>query len=108
MLGAHTIELSRHVGDLVQRVVELMELPLYVESAADKLGFCLESACAQGKHPAIGALLVTFHVLIASLRLWARPKLIPVYVFAAPWLGESADWGELGAWLWELLANHAL
>lgn len=98
------------------------------------LGFYLESAFAQGKYSEVGALLVTFYVLIATLRLWARPKLIPVYLVAAPFLlggglpivwgnvtrfftedivpaplrGEAPDWGELGSWLWELLAHQAL
>ncbi|MDZ7789220.1 MAG: hypothetical protein U5L08_01750 [Xanthomonadales bacterium] len=98
------------------------------------LGFYLESAFAQGDYSEVGALLVTFYVLIATLRLWARPKLIPVYVIAAPFLlggglpivwgnvarfftqdivpaplrGETADWAGLGSWLWELLAHQAL
>jgi len=98
------------------------------------LGFYLESAFAQGRYSEVGALLLTFYVLIATLRWWARPRLIPLYVIAAPFLlgsglpivwgnvsrfftedivpaplrGASADWAELGPWLWELLVHQAL
>ena len=98
------------------------------------LGFYLESAFAQGNYSEVGALLVTFYVLIATMRLWARPKLIPFYIVAAPFLlggglpivwgnikrffaedivpaplrGDSANWAEMGPWLRELLFNQAL
>ena len=98
------------------------------------LGFYLESAFAQGNYSEVGTLLVTFYVLIATMRLWARPKLIPFYIVAAPFLlggglpivwgnierfftedivpaplrGDSANWTEMGPWLWELLFNQAL
>lgn len=50
------------------------------------LGFYLESAFAQGHYAVVGALLLLFYVLISTLRLWARPKLIPLYLIAAPFL----------------------
>ena len=98
------------------------------------LGFYLESAFAQGDYSQVGLLLITFYILIATLRLWARPRLVLVYVIAAPFLlgdglpivwgnamrffghdivpaplrGDTADWAALGDWLWELLAMQAL
>lgn len=98
------------------------------------LGFYLESAFAQGDYSEVGLLLVTFYILIATMRLWARPRLVPFYVAAAPFLlggglpivwgnftrfftqdivpaplrGEGADWSAMGDWLWELIANQAL
>jgi phosphonate transport system permease protein len=50
------------------------------------LGFHLESAFKQGIYSEVSALLILFYVLIATLRWWARPKLIPLYVLAAPFL----------------------
>ncbi len=97
------------------------------------LGFYLESAFAQGHYPEVGALLLVFYLVIASMRFWMRWRLLPVYLLAAPFLlgsglpirwqnvsrfftediipaplrqGEGA--AELLAWLWNLLANQAL
>jgi len=97
------------------------------------LGFYLESAFAQGHYAVVGALLLLFYVLISTLRLWARPKLIPLYLIAAPFLlgsGLPIRWqnvtrfftedivpaplrngeGLEGLWLWlaELLSTQAL
>ncbi len=98
------------------------------------LGFYLESAFAQGAYSQVGLLLLTFYLLIATLRLWVRPRLLPVYVVAAPFLlgdglpivwgnaarffghdivpaplrGGTADWAALADWLWQLLALQAL
>lgn len=98
------------------------------------LGFYLESAFAQGDYSEVGLLLVTFYILIATLRLWARPKLVPLYVVAAPFLlgsglpivwgnfarfftedivpaplrEDGAGWSAMGEWLWQLLGEQAL
>ncbi|TFH85965.1 ABC transporter permease [Billgrantia azerbaijanica] len=97
------------------------------------LGYYLESAFAQGAYGSVGALLILFYVLIATLRLWVRPRLLPFYLLAAPFLlgsGLPIMWsnvsrfftqdivpaplrqGEgltgLGTWLWELLTTQAL
>lgn len=48
------------------------------------LGFYLESAFAQGHYDTVGALLLLFYAVIASLRLWVRPLLVPVYLAVAP------------------------
>lgn len=50
------------------------------------LGFHLAGAFAQGHYGTVGALLLLFYALIASLRLWARPRLLPVYLLASPFL----------------------
>jgi phosphonate transport system permease protein len=50
------------------------------------LGFYLESSFAQGLYSEVGALLLLFYVLIATLRLWVRPRLLPLYLIAAPFL----------------------
>ncbi|WP_251308514.1 PhnE/PtxC family ABC transporter permease [Halomonas sp. NCCP-2165] len=97
------------------------------------LGFHLASHFAQGHYAVVGALLLLFYALIASLRLWVRPKLLPFYLLAAPFcLGTGLPilWsnvarfftqdivpaplrnGEglagLGPWLGDLLLHQAL
>ncbi len=97
------------------------------------LGFYLESAFAQGHYSVVGALLLLFYVLITTLRLWVRPKLVPLYLIVAPFLLGSGlpirwqnvtrfftedivpaplrsgdGWSELGPWLLELLSTEAL
>lgn len=97
------------------------------------LGFYLESSFAQGHYAVVGALLLIFYVLIASLRFWVRPKLLPIYLLCAPFLlgsGLPIRWQNVsrfftediipaplrqGAgldgllpWLWDLIALQAL
>lgn len=97
------------------------------------LGYYLESSFAQGQYTSAGALLVLFYVLIASLKLWARPKLLPLYLLAAPFflgnglpiiwsnavrffsedivpapLRDGEGWSGLGIWLLDLLSTQAL
>lgn len=97
------------------------------------LGYYLESSFSQGYYSEVGALLLVFYVLIATLRLWARPRLIPFYVIAAPFcLGDGLPivWGNvvrfftqdivpapirdgdgataLGQWASDLAVNEAL
>ncbi len=50
------------------------------------LGFYLQSSFMQGQYGEVGALLIVFYVLIATLRLWVRPLLLPLYLIAAPFL----------------------
>ncbi|WP_043529751.1 PhnE/PtxC family ABC transporter permease [Litchfieldella xinjiangensis] len=50
------------------------------------LGFYLESAFAQGAYGSVGALLILFYLLIGTLRWWVRPRLLPLYLIAAPFL----------------------
>ncbi|GHC17154.1 PhnE/PtxC family ABC transporter permease [Aidingimonas halophila] len=97
------------------------------------LGYYLESSFAQGHYSSVGALLLIFYVLIATLKLWVRPRLLPLYLMAAPFLlgsGLPIAWsnvsrfltqdvipapirsGEgiagLGPWLGDLLTDQAL
>jgi phosphonate transport system permease protein len=102
------------------------------------LGFYLESAFKQGHYSEVSALLFLFYVVIATLRLWMRPRLAPVYLLIAPFVLaggaeisldnivrffthdivpyplRSADvldisaWTAFGTWTWELLADQAL
>jgi phosphonate transport system permease protein len=97
------------------------------------LGYHLSGAFAQGHYGTVGALLLLFYGLIATLRLWVRPRLLPFYLAAAPFLlgtglpivwsnvtrfftedivpaplrqGEGLD--GLWPWLGELFLNQAL
>lgn len=97
------------------------------------LGFHLESAFAQGHYSEVGALLLLFYLLIATLRLWVRPRLVPLYVAASPFLlgsglpivwenvgrfftrdivpaplRDGEDWEATLHWLGELLSEQAL
>ncbi|WP_148862769.1 PhnE/PtxC family ABC transporter permease [Marinobacter fonticola] len=97
------------------------------------LGYYLESSFAQGFYSEVGALLLLFYLLIATMRLWARPKLIPAYLVAAPFfLGDglpivwgnvvrfftqdivpspirnNEGWSGLLSWLSDLALNEAL
>ncbi|NVD35472.1 PhnE/PtxC family ABC transporter permease [Marinobacter lutaoensis] len=62
------------------------------------LGFYLETSFSQGLYSDAGAVLILFYVLIAAIPLWVRPKLLPVYLVAAPFfLGEGFPivWGNV-------------
>jgi len=47
------------------------------------LGFYLESSFSQGLYSEVAALLLLFYLLVASLRLWVRPRLAWLYVAAS-------------------------
>ena len=56
------------------------------------LGFYLETAFNEGNYSEASALLITFYILIATIRYWLRPKLIGFYLILAPFLlGGGAD-----------------
>jgi phosphonate transport system permease protein len=68
------------------------------------LGFHLESAFNEGYYSQVGALLITFYLLIATLRLWMRPRLLPVYLAIAPFClgtGLPIVWGNVGRFFTE-------
>lgn len=58
------------------------------------LGFHLETAFSQGQYSQAWAILFVTYALIATVRLWFRPSLLPVLVIAAiivlPWSGDIA------------------
>lgn len=102
------------------------------------LGFYLESAFKQGHYSEVSALLILFYVLIATLRIWVKPRLVPFYLIAAPLLLPSgavisldnivrffardivphpiraaqtldmAAFAALGDWMWRIATDQAL
>ena len=50
------------------------------------LGFYLEVFFKQGMYSQAAALLITFYVLIATMRWWLRPRLLIVYLIAAVYM----------------------
>ncbi|WP_265500926.1 PhnE/PtxC family ABC transporter permease [Paracoccus beibuensis] len=98
------------------------------------LGFQLDSFFKQGEYGAAGAVMAIYIALIASVRVWMRPRLLPAWLVAAgvmlsqvtaPPMGSGALWrflsedivpaplrqgnlGELGPWLWDLLQGAIL
>ncbi len=102
------------------------------------LGYYLETAFNEGNYSEVSALLILFYVLIATLRLWLKPRLLWLYLLIAPFmlsgasdirfenilrffsqdivpaplrLGSLTDmqtWSSLGDWLGMLLADQAL
>ncbi len=56
------------------------------------LGFYLETAFSEGNYSEASALLITFYLMIASLRFWLRPRLVGFYLLIAPFvLGGGMD-----------------
>ena len=53
------------------------------------LGFHLETAFKEGLYSEVSALLIVFYLIIASMRVWVRKPLLPVYLIGAamilPW-----------------------
>ncbi len=102
------------------------------------LGYYLETAFNEGNYSEVSALLILFYVLIATLRLWLKPRLLWLYLLIAPFLLSGASdirfenilrffsqdivpaplrlgsltevqtWSGLGDWLGMLLADQAL
>ena len=102
------------------------------------LGFYLETAFNEGNYSEASALLIIFYILIATLRLWLKPKLLSIYLLIAPFLLSGASdirldnirrfltedivpaplrdgslldpqsWADLGHWLAMLLTDQAL
>jgi phosphonate transport system permease protein len=50
------------------------------------LGYYLNTAFLEGQYSALWALLILFYILIASLRYWVRPKLLPLYLIISPFI----------------------
>ncbi len=68
------------------------------------LGFHLSAAFAQGHYATVGALLLLFYALIASLRWWARPRLLPLYLLVSPFLlgtGLPITWSNVSRFFTE-------
>lgn len=50
------------------------------------LGYYLSTAFLEGNYAEVWALLILFYIVIATLRYWARPKLLPLYLLVAPFI----------------------
>ncbi len=50
------------------------------------LGYYLSSAFLEGQYSEVWALLILFYLLIASIKYWVRPKLLPVYLLISPFI----------------------
>lgn len=50
------------------------------------LGYYLSTAFMEGNYAEAWALLMLFYLLIATLRYWVRPVLLPFYLLAAPFI----------------------
>ncbi len=50
------------------------------------LGYTLSSAFMEGHYSVVWALLLLFYLVIATIRYWVRPSLLPVYIVAAPFI----------------------
>ena len=63
------------------------------------LGFYLEVFFKQGLYSQAAALLITFYILIATIRWWLRPRLLPVYLIASIYLllpdATEIDWDNV-------------
>ena len=68
------------------------------------LGYYLETAFSEGNYSEAAALLIIFYVMIATLRVWMRPRLLWLYLLIAPFLlGGSSDirWDNIRRFLTE-------
>lgn len=99
------------------------------------LGFHLETAFKQGQYSEVSALLILFYGVIATMRIWMRRSLLPVYLIGAlavlPWSisfssaniwrffshdivpyplrsGGGDTLARLGDWLYVMLFDQAL
>ncbi len=102
------------------------------------LGFYMETSFSQGDYSGVAALLMLFYLMIATLRLWMRRKLVPLYLLGAlfiiPWNAGTINlsniarfftsdiipyplradgmtlegFSGLAKWVWTLTANQAV
>ena len=97
------------------------------------LGYYLHSSFMEGHYEEVAALLMLFYALIATIRIWVRAPLLPLYLIAAGWLltgGTPILWGNvvrffthdiipapvrngesvtaLGVWMWDLFTVQAI
>jgi phosphonate transport system permease protein len=50
------------------------------------LGYALSTAFMEGHYSEVWALLLLFYLLIATIRYWVRPALLPLYIIIAPFI----------------------
>lgn len=69
------------------------------------LGFHLETAFKQGDYSEAGALLWAFILLIATIRFWLRPRLLPIYILGAIWLLPETIGFSNGGYFWQFISQ---
>ncbi len=76
------------------------------------LGYYLESSFMQGQYSAMGAVLLVFYLLIASLRYWFHPRWILVYIGIGIYLlsgtGQDINWQNVSRFFSEDIVPHPL
>jgi phosphonate transport system permease protein len=97
------------------------------------LGFHLESAFKQGQYSQVWALLFLFYLIIATMRIWMKKPLLPIYLIGAalvlPWsiafstdniwrffghdiiphpIRTGGDLAALGDWLYLMVVDQAI
>ena len=99
------------------------------------LGYYLQSSFMQGNYAYVVVLLAVFYLMIATIRYWLRPVLMPVYfvlsvylllenqnvikwdnlvrfftqdIIPAPIRGKNNDFAELAPWFNQLLQEQAI
>ncbi len=50
------------------------------------LGYSLSTAFMEGMYSQVWAILILFYILIATMRFWLRPTLLPIYLIVAPFI----------------------
>jgi len=53
------------------------------------LGYYLSTAFLEGQYGTVWTLLIVFYILIASLKLWLRARLIPLYLVLSFWVIDN-------------------
>jgi phosphonate transport system permease protein len=75
------------------------------------LGFHLETAFREGQYSEVSALLILFYIVIASMRVWMKRPLLPVYLIGAalilPW-GVAFSLSHIGRFLTSDIVPHPL
>ncbi|MFD2237476.1 PhnE/PtxC family ABC transporter permease [Aureimonas populi] len=70
------------------------------------LGFQLDTFFRQGHYGAVAAVLILYYFLIATIRLWMRWRLSPLYLGAALWYLAGLSWPPMGSGaLWRFLGH---
>ena len=68
------------------------------------LGFHLETAFKEGYYSEVSALLILFYLIIATMRVWMKKPLLPIYLIGAaailPW-GVTFSWAHITRFLTE-------
>ncbi|MEH6549919.1 MAG: ABC transporter permease [Pseudomonadales bacterium] len=68
------------------------------------LGFYLETAFKQGQYHEAAAMLLLFFGLIASIRFWLRPVLIPIFLLLAVWVLPESPTVDSG-YFWQFISR---